>query len=471
MLDLTARQRQSQTLAPNLLRGLRLLAKSLPELRAEVAAEISSNPAIEDTDHPLEVTMSDVEARNREEERVPDYPEGEFVAGTSRDEEAEERRQAFFDNQVKEETLQAHLLAQLPLSGIPPADWPLAEALVGDLDDDGFYRGSIPDMQMAFGRSEAEIAALLGRIMELDPPGCGARTARECLLAQMDALEDSPYEDDVRAIIERHLDDVAAGRFASVERALGLTRRQYVAALKELRTLNPHPGRAFPGERSRIEYVNPEVHAVRIDGRWFADTDKRSLPEIRISKSFEALLRDPGQSPETKAYVRERIESAQRFRELIAQRQETVEKIAQEIFDRQQDFFTEGFRALKPMTEQEIAAKIGVHPTTVSRTVCDKYASTPFGTVELRRFFTAGAVKTADGTEISQEAVLAELRRLVAAENRASPLSDERLAGLLKERGYPVARRTVAKYRDRLGIPGATQRRAQPPAANSESGS
>ena len=458
-MRIAGEQRQTLALAPHQMQGLKLLAKSLPELRAEIAAEISRNPAMEDMDHPLETSLSEVERRRDESEGVPDYPEDDFEPGRSYDEEAAERRQSFFDSQVKQETLQEHLLAQLPLSDIPREDWPLVETLVGDLDSKGYYKGSIPDVEMAFGKTEAEVAATLARIMEFDPPGCGARTARECLLAQMDALDDSPYEDDVRKIVEHHLDDLAAGRVGKVEKALGLTHAQLAAALKELRTLDGRPGRQYPSERERVEYVNPEVHAVLRDGRWVAETDERSLPEIRMSKSFAAILEDPKQSAETKAYVRERIAAAQAFRESIARRQQTVQAIAQTIFDRQQGFFEHGIGALKPLTELEVAKAVGVHGTTVSRTVRDKYASTPRGTVELRRFFVTG-VKTAGGETLSQDAVMAKLREIVNGESPAAPLSDEKIAAALKEAGFPVARRTVAKYRDRLGIPGAAARRA-----------
>ena len=456
MLELAQRQKQVLALAPRQMQGLKLLAKSLPELREEIVAEMARNPAIEDVERPLETSLSEVERQQGVE--APDYPEDDFTPGQNYDEEAAERRQSFFDNQVKTETLQEHLLSQLPVSDIPREDWPLAEVLIGDLDEKGYYKGSLPDAEMAFGRTEAQVLAVLAKLRELDPPGCGARDARECLLAQIDTLDDSPYEEDVRKMIDRHLEDIAAGRLELVEKDLGLTHAQFLEALKVLRSLDGRPGRQYPSERERVEYVNPEVHAVKRDGRWIAETDERSLPEIRLSRSFAALLEDPRQTPETRAYIRERIAAAQAFREAVAKRQRTVQDIAQVIFDRQQDFFEKGFGALKPLTELEIAEKVGVHGTTVSRTVRDKYASTPQGTIELRRFFTSG-IQRADGEAVSQTAVLAKLREIVSDEDESTPLSDEKIAQALKAAGFPIARRTVAKYRDKLGIPGASDRR------------
>lgn len=452
-------QRQKLALGTRQLQGLGLLVKSLPELRAELANEISANPVLEDLDHPLETPLSAVEQSHaeREDDAMPDYPEDDFVPTVNRDEDAAERRQAFFDNQVKSETLQEHLLAQLPLSDIPQADWPLVEVLVGDLDDNGFYKGSIPDACMAFARSEADVRKLLRQVCELDPPGCGATTAKECLLAQIDALAESPYQDAVRQMLESHLEEIAAGKFDDVAKALKLTREEFAAALRELRTLSARPGAAFPGERDRVEYVNPEVHAVRDGGTWHALTDKRSLPEIRVAKKYLDMLKDPATDDETKAYVRARIEAARNLREAVARRQETIENIAQAIFDRQQDFFTGGFAALKPLTETEVAKEVGVDVATVSRTVNGKYASTPFGTVELRRLFVA-PVRTDGGSFMQQEA-MDRLAEIVAAEDKRAPLSDAKLVDAMAAAGYPIARRTIAKYRDRLGIPGAQERK------------
>ena len=460
-LELGQSQRQKQTLAvsPQQLQGLKLLAKSLPELRAEIFAEMARNPAIEDVERSLETNLSEVERQHEASDDAPDFPEEEDIGVRGYDEAAAERRQAFFDNQVKEETLQEHLVAQLPLSDIPERDWSMAEVLIGDLDDKGYYKGSVADVAMAYERPEADVVATLALLGELDPPGCGARDVRECLLAQLGAISDKSLREDVRRMVDGHLADIAAGRLGEVAAALGIDDDRCREALAALRTLDARPGRQYPSERERVEYVNPEIHAVRRNGRWVAETDARSLPEIRLSPRFAELLKDPNQSAETKAYVNERIEAARAFMESVAKRQETVSAIANYIFERQQDFFSGGFAALKPLTELEVAKAVGVHGTTVSRTVRDKYASTPQGTVELRRFFATG-VKTGDGGTVSQDAVLAALRDVISDENPEVPLSDEKISERLKAEGFPVARRTVAKYRDKLGIPGASERAA-----------
>ena len=344
------------------------------------------------------------------------------------------------------------------MSDLPPGDYALAETLIGNLNDDGYFDGSLPDVVMVSGESEEHVLEVLAAIGRFDPPGCGARSLKECLLAQMDKLDDSPWENEVRCLIEKHLEDIAAGRVADILASLDISRADYAKALRELRTLDPKPGRAFRGFGDDDRIVKPEVHAVWDSGRWLAEVDDRSLPEIKISPRYLKMLEDPSISKETKEYLVERLSAAHQLNDAIEHREETIRAIAQEIFDRQPGFFESGLKGLKPLTMVEIAEKVGVHPTTVSRTVNDKYVSTPKGVVELRRFFTQG-IENSDGEMVVKEAVHGALRSIVDGEDGRHPLSDEAIASRLKEHGFPVARRTVAKYRGVLGIPGASERR------------
>ena len=451
--------KQGQVLAPQMRQGLKLLAMSLPELRQELLREMSVNPVIDDVESTLEkTTVSAREQEIAEGERPADYPDSDsdfrdaaYMEGMGRgsfgvDAEAMARREKFFENQVKDETLEEHLLKQLPVSDIEPKDLPLAEILVGDLNDDGYFIGSLPDIEMISGESEGKVREVLAKIGELDPPGCGALTLRDCLLPQLDSIGDVALRERVRKLLGR-LDEVAAGKVGDAE------------ALKALKSLDPRPGRAYRHQQRGEEFVNPEVHAVRCSDGWAARVDARSLPEVRISAKYLSMLEDPETSAETKRYVREKIAAAKSVVEAVAHRQETVEAIAQAIFDAQPGFFEEGLKGLRPLTMEEVAAKVGVHPTTVSRTVRDKYAATPKGTVELRKFFVSGLV-TDKGEQVSKTRVVDRLRELVEAEDKTQPLSDDRLSELLKAEGFPVARRTVAKYRASLGLPGAAERRA-----------
>ena len=450
-------QTQKQTLAPQMRQGLRMLAMSLPELRSELVAEMAKNPVIDDVEPTLEkTTISEKLSESEAAERTSDYPEDDntrdaaYLDGFNRgasgaDPEAAERRQKFFDNQVREETLEEHLLAQLASSDIDEKDRPLAEMLIGELNDDGRFDGSLPDIVMVSGETEEKVRALLAKIRAFDPPGCGATTVAECLAAQLDKIGDVAVRARVRKLLA-NLEAVASGQAGDPE------------ALAALRSLDPRPGRAYRHDVRGTEYVNPEVHVVKCSDGWQARVDARSLPEIRISSKYLSMLEDPDVDAETKAYIRERIAAAKAIVDAVQKRRDTIEAIAQEIFDRQPGFFEKGLKGLRPMTMQEVADKVGVHPTTVSRTVNNKYAATPKGTVELRRFFTQGLV-TESGEEIARDGVLDRLKAIVEAEDRAHPLSDEKISEILKGEGFPVARRTVAKYRTLAGIPGTSARR------------
>lgn len=474
--------RQTQVLAPQMRQALDMLQKPIAELRAEIRQQLETNPVIEDVATP-EIPLEDVapeehasdEITSKELDFTPDGEAAERTLGADdgfrdyvlgnmenapTDEAALSRRQYLFDSQVKTETLQQHLLAQVPLSDIAPTDRPLAEILIGNIDDGGLFTGSLPDIEMVTGADAKRVNAVLRRILKFDPAGCGARDLRECLLAQLDKLDDDPWQNEVRLLVARHLEDIAAGRIDAVCAALGISRAEYDKALASLRTLDPRPGRAFPSETGRPAYIYPDVHAVYADGKWTAHADGRDIPDIRISPRYLKMLESADTPAETKSFIRERIRAAEEFRAALEKRQETVRAVAQAIFDAQPAFFEKGLSGLRPLTMQEIADKTGVHATTISRTVNGKYVTTPKGTVELRKFFTSGVV-TESGEALSVDAVLARLKALVDAEDPAKPLSDEKLAAALNAEGIDLARRTVAKYRDRLGIPGTSARRAR----------
>ena len=456
-------QSQSMVLAPRMLRGLDMLAMSLPELRAELNRELETNPVIEDVERTLEkdtVSQKEREVADRERSQEDDYPDDDSAPDSfyEADAEAMDRRRSFLESRTTEETLEEHLLSQIATSEIDEAYFQLAEILIGELNDDGYFSGSIPDLVMVTGESEEKIREVLGVIMTFDPPGCGATTLEECLLAQIDKLDSSPYQDEVRELLEnRLLKDVAEGHLANVEKTLGISHERYADVLSALRTLDPRPARAYSRSGKGVNYVNPEVHAVKTVNGWVARVDARSLPEIRISPRYLKMLEDPATDAETKEYIRAKIASVKDLKDAIVKREETVTDIAQAIFDAQSGFFEKGLKGLRPLTMQEIADVVGVHAATVSRTVNDKYVSTPRGTVELRRFFVSGFA-TADGGVVSKDAVYDALKEIVGSEDRSKPFSDDKISELLKAKGYSVARRTVAKYRAALGIPGASER-------------
>jgi RNA polymerase sigma-54 factor len=218
MLSQQQGQKQSQQLAPAVRQSIRMLAMNLPDLRQEIVREIALNPVIEDVDHVLERPIDDAVSRNNEIESATasTMPEDEAVPSVNPNEEDVERRQRFFDNQVDVETLHEHLEHQIQMSDLPRRDYALAEILIGNINDDGYFDGSLPDVVMVSGESQAHVLEVLGVIGHFDPPGCGARSLKDCLLAQMDKLDDSPWENEVRLLIENHLEDIANGKVSKI---------------------------------------------------------------------------------------------------------------------------------------------------------------------------------------------------------------------------------------------------------------
>lgn len=449
--SVSTKQTQTLLLAPQLRQGLRLLAMGLPELRTELQKAITENPVLED----VKEDAADEAMPASEEAETPDGGEDAvdelgvaYLEGINRgtvDAEAIDRRERFFGNQVSEESLEEHLLRQVPVSDIDEADFPIVETLIGELDGSGYFRGDLRAIAEVSGESERKLRALLKQISRLDPPGCGATSLAECLEPQLDTIRDEVLRRRVAAILPRLTD-------------LAFMRQVDADVLAALRTLEPRPGRLFQTTQYESDYVHPEIEArPDAEGRWHAHADDRGLPTVRISKKCMDLLEDPKTDEKTRDYLRERLAAARSLIDSVDRRQKTIERITEAILNAQPEFARAGMNALRPLTMQEIGSAVGVHHTTVSRTVRGKYVLTPKGTFELRQFFTSG-VAAGDGEVASMTTVLMRLKELVRTESLEHPLSDDVLSRKLKEQGFDVARRTVAKYRMRLGIPPAAKR-------------
>lgn len=470
---------QRQTLSPQMRQSLRLLEMDVWELRDELKREMLENPIVDTTSQPEERSLerelgekgggddgADGGVADEREEALDWYSStvgdtawedyGADAKNYSSDEEAAARRERFFETRTRGETLAEHLLAQVGMADFSAEERRLAEQLIGSLDADGRFAGSFADLVMTTGASEETLRGVLHKILAFDPPGCGAMSTQECLLAQLDKVSPG-FEDDVRELVENHLQDLARRDYEKIEAATGMSQERLEDAIGELRSLEPHPGRAFAETSPDGVYVKAEVHAVKENGRFVARIDEHDMPRIRFSKEYLRLLESPSTDPETKAYIRSKIEAIKNIIDAISRRCETIRNIAQAIFDEQQEALEKGFAFLKPLTMKEIARKTGVDTSTVSRTVNGKYASTPHGTVLLRKFFVEG-IANAQGEVVAKADVMELLEKIISEEDPSRPLSDERIAEVLKGKGFDVARRTVAKYRMRLGIPGAKER-------------
>jgi RNA polymerase sigma-54 factor len=445
-----------QTLAPQLQQSLQILQVPMLELRNLVQQEIQTNPVLEE-----EVVEPSVEERQRENEEFQeefeklakldeewrDYMAQSSGSFSNRSQEDDERRQFFFDSIVSHETLQQHLLEQLNGSDLSAEDRRVAELIIGNIDDLGFLQSSPEEMAQNTGLPAADLSRVLEVIQTFHPVGVGARDLRECLLIQLRRLgkeQSLEYK-----IVANHLDELGKRRFPEIARRLGTTVEQIQRCANFIATLDPKPGQIFTADPNN--YVLPDVTVERVGDTYAISLNGDQIPHLRISNTYKDLMAQNGNGNEVKDYIRDKIRSGKFLIKSIHQRQQTISNIAHEIVARQREFLDKGSACLKPLTMVQIAEAVGVHETTVSRAISGKYMATPQGVFEMKYFFTPG-YKTADGEAMSNTSVKEAIAALVEEENPRSPLSDKEIVEILSKRGIPIARRTVAKYRNELNI-------------------
>ncbi len=452
-----------QALAPQLQQSLQILQAPVLELRTLVQAEIAINPVIEEesTEPSLEDKQRELDEFQQEFDHLAKLDDewreymAQSTAYNSRSAQADEkRRQFFFDSLVEGETLQQHLLDQLQGVEWNTADRRMAELIIGNIDETGFLQSSLEEMAQNTGLEEEAIARVLARVQEFHPVGVAARDLSECLLIQLRRLGKGGSIEE--KIVQLHLEDLGKRRFPEIARRLGTTVEQVQKSANLIATLDPRPGQLFTADPNH--YVLPDVSVEKVGGEWQISLNGEQIPHLRISNTYKDLMARDGNPAEVRDYIREKIRSGKFLIKSIHQRQQTISNIAHEIVSRQTAFFEEGPTALRPMTMVLIADAVGVHETTVSRAISGKYMETPWGVYEMKYFFTPG-YQTSGGVQMSNTSVKNAISELVRQESPRTPLSDKEIVDILTERGIPIARRTVAKYRAELGILPSTMRR------------
>jgi RNA polymerase sigma-54 factor len=464
-LSQTQQQRLQMVLAPQLRQSLALLQVPMLELRTLVQQELQQNPTLEEKptrDQQIEVEPGSG-GTQPEEHKELDFNE-EFKVLARLDDEWREyfqqsqaahphtaedaaRRQYFFDSITQPESLQEHLLAQIPLAALSNSDRHVAELLIGSISDDGYVMSSMEELAQATGADARDLGRVLGVIQEFDPIGVGARNLCECLLLQLTRL--GKEHSLAGTIVRDHLDELGAKKYANVARALKISTEDVQREANFIATLDPKPGRMFSAEAP--VYVLPEVQIQKLRGEYTVLLNNEQIPHLFISKQYRQLMENPETTAEVKDYIREKIRAGTLLIKSIHQRQQTIYRIAVEIVKVQRGFLDHGVTHLKPLTMAEIARILGIHETTVSRAIANKYMQTPRGTFEMKYFFTPG-FKAEDGTALSNKVIKDDIQQLVAGEDSSAPLSDQDMAAKLKEKGITVARRTIAKYREELRI-------------------
>lgn len=364
-------------------------------------------------------------------------------------------------------SLAQHLGGQLATTQVSPRDRVLVGLLIEALDENGYLTSTLDEvLQMCPPEAGVELddlTAALRLLQSFDPPGVAARTLAECLLLQLENLGRHavpPCSEQVltyaKAIVSEHLPLLASRDYAKLRRLLGASEEDLRTAHQVIRGLNPHPGVGFGAET--IDYVVPDIFVRRVKGRWVAQLNPDIMPRLRVNQLFASIVkRDRGK--EGQAPWSARLQEARWLIRNIQQRFDTILRVAQAIVDRQHNFFTHGAIAMRPLVLREIANTVNLHESTVSRVTASKYMATPFGVYELKYFF-GSHVATETGGAASSTAIRALIKQLIGAEDTKDPLSDNRIAELLGEQGFVVARRTVAKYREALKIPPVAMRKA-----------
>ena len=425
------------------------------ELRNLIQQEIETNPTIEmeQTEPTIEDKQAEHDEFQEEFDRLAKLDEEwrDYMAQSSsysgRSSEDEERRQFFFDSLVKEETLQQHLLEQIEISDLAEGDRKIAELIIGNVDDAGFLQSQPEDIAKNTGMELEDISRVLAVVQTFHPIGVASRDLRECLLIQLKRIgKEQSLE---YRIVDRFIDDLGKRRFPEIARRLGTTAEQVQRAANFIGTLDPKPGQIFTADPNN--YVLPDVTVERIGDQWQISLNGDQIPHLRISNTYKDLMSSDRNGADVRDYIRDKIRSGKFLIKSIHQRQQTISNISHEIVGRQQEFLAHGPSALKPMTMVQIADIVGVHETTVSRAISGKYIRTPHGVFEMKYFFTPG-YQTADGVSMSNTSVKGAIAELVKSENAKTPLSDKEIVEILSKRGIPIARRTVAKYRNELNI-------------------
>lgn len=472
--DLRQRQTQSLVLAPQLRQSLKILQVAALDLRSVIQEELQNNPTLEEL--PMEGVSLDKEQAEQSKDTGDTAPDDsgdqreemdfskEFEILTKLDEdwrdhmaqaggnqpytsEDAEKRQHFFDSLVSETSLQEHLMQQAELADMPPQALEAMKYLVGSLDDRGFLTQSASDIALQTGLPLEAVQQAVKLLKTFDPPGIGCEDIEDCLLQQLIAKGRS---DSLAArILRDHFALLSRRRIPEIARKLGAHMDDVQIAIEEIGTLDPAPGRRFAEDNNRV--VVPDVTVEKDGDEWKIHLNNDYIPRLRISSTYRELIAKGTLSKQERDYLRERMRSGKFLINSIEQRQQTIERITREIIKAQLEFFEEGVSKLKPLTMTQIADVVGVHETTVSRAIANKYIRTPHGVFDFKYFFTPGYQNDA-GAAVSNTSVKEMINDLIAGEDRSHPLSDQEIVAKLQEKGINIARRTVAKYREELGL-------------------
>ena len=477
-LDTSQQMRTDMRLrmAPRMIQSMEILQLPLMALQERIDQELSENPVLIDL---RETSTSETDSEEAaqaaaapESEVAPSpetetevdnddwadsYTESHRPSRAALSEEADRKHDAMQNMASRPRSLHDDLSDQLGFLDSEPAVRALAEYIIFTLDDNGLLHVDLADVVRDFvgDATMAQAEEALALVQKLDPPGVGARNHRECLLLQL--TPDIPCREILYALISNHLDDLKQNRLPQIEKKTGIPIEQIKEAIEHLRRLTLRPGSRFASENAH--YVVPDLIVEPTEhGEYEVRLVDEHTPQLAISRYYQKQLKNKATDPAAREFIQKRIQSARWLIESIEQRRTTLLKVARAIIEHQKEFLDKGPESIEPLKMQQIADRVHVHVTTVSRAVDDKWVQTPRGIFALKRFF-GGGTHTTDGEEVAWDTIKQKLLEIIAKEDKQNPLSDEEIVEELGRHGFPVARRTVTKYRRTLRIPSSRQRR------------
>jgi len=448
--NLTLEQTQKPIMTQELQQAIKILQLPSLELNEYIQQQLETNPLIE----------------TREEEGEPSYLEvGQSILsglirntnynkGEYQHQEDTEKDYSYENFVPSITTLRDHLIFQLHISMLTDLPRKIGEYIIECLDHNGYLRIHVSDIAGNFKVEEDEVEKVLKIIQTFDPAGVASRNLEECLLIQLEANGiDDPV---IREIVSFNLENLANKKFNQIAKKFNISTAEVQRIYDIIKTLEPKPGRSFESSRD-IKYINPDVVVKKMDMEYLVLVNDSAAPRLIINSYYRNILKNYRDQTNISQYIAKKLESALWLIKSIEQRRMTLYKVVSAIVDYQKEFFEKGISALKPLTLKDIAAKVGVHESTVSRAVNGKYVQTPRGIFELKFFFTSG-VNSVLGEGISSESIKQAIKEIIEEEDSFKPASDQKIANILSSRGIKISRRTIAKYRDDLRIPSSSRR-------------
>jgi RNA polymerase sigma-54 factor len=481
-IGLHLRQKQQLVMTPKLQQALKLLQMPAIELQQMLKQEIMENPLLEEVEEYEEIVeeteekeSADGDGKEETAETPQEEPDTKPDGGEAGEEQVdwdeyfnegfeigragaeEEQPEEFFEKvPVAKQSFTDQLMGQLRISTDDPTSLMIGDYAIGSLDESGYLTCSLEEIANTFGVPLEEVDRVLELIQTFDPPGVGARNLQECLLLQ---LRFRGQDDSLAArIIRDHFDEFKQKKYVEIARKLKVSVQEIQEQCKVIATLDPKPGLEVVVEDPK--YVIPDLVVETVDGKYVVYLNDRNVPRLRVSQHYhDELLREVRNGDnEAREFINARLKSAKWLIQTIEQRRRTMVKVMECIVRKQREFFDKGTAFLRPLTLQQVASEIGMHESTVSRVTTNKYVQTPRGVFELKFFFSS-SLGTQDGGEVSAKSAKDQIRRIIEAESARTPLSDQKIADMLKKDGLNIARRTVAKYREQLNILPARMRK------------